>query len=66
MRKIQRKNPIKACRGLTIIQLMVVLFMLGIVLWAAANLFADYRCASDASQGLCDNRSGAWMMLRGR
>ncbi|MDB5727751.1 MAG: hypothetical protein JWQ00_956 [Noviherbaspirillum sp.] len=66
MRKIHRKNPIKASRGLTIVQLMVVLFMLGIVLWAAVNLFADYRCASGPSQGLCADRSGAWLMLRGR
>jgi Tfp pilus assembly protein PilW len=66
MRKLYRRNPRAACAGLTIVQLMAALFMLGIVLWAAVNLFADSRCETAPSEGLCANRSGTWMMLRGR
>jgi Tfp pilus assembly protein PilW len=66
MRKTRGRNPMTACRGLTIIQLMAALFVLGIVLWAAVNLFVDSRCESQPSASLCAGRSGAWMSLRGK
>lgn len=66
MRQGYRKNPMTACRGLTIVQLMTLLFVLGIVLWAGLNLFADHRCETQPSEDLCAKRSGAWLMLTGR
>jgi Tfp pilus assembly protein PilW len=60
------KNPMKACKGLTIVQLMLALFALGVVLWAAMNLFADSRCETEPSETLCASRSATWRALTGK
>jgi hypothetical protein len=66
MRDRYGKIPLKSCRGLTIVQLMLVLFVLGIVMWAALNLFIDSRCATEPSEHLCASRSPAWLSLTGK
>lgn len=44
--------------GFTIIQIMVVLFIAGIVVWAATETIIDKRCEDNPSAALCASRAG--------
>lgn len=45
--------------GFTIIQVMVILLVVGIVLWAAAKALIDRRCSDDPAAALCASRRAA-------
>jgi len=47
----------KQAQGLTIVQLMVILFVAGIVGWFAVDFIIDKRCEGDTSTTLCAQRS---------
>ncbi|HJW56410.1 MAG TPA: hypothetical protein VJ577_14165 [Burkholderiaceae bacterium] len=46
----------KRSGGFTIIQVMVILLVVGIVVWAAANALIDQRCRDDPAATLCASR----------
>jgi len=46
-------------KGLTIIQLMVVLFIAGIVGWIVVDVIIDKRCEADPSKPMCVERKAA-------
>jgi prepilin-type N-terminal cleavage/methylation domain-containing protein len=46
-------------KGLTIVELMVVLLIAGIVGWFVVDFIIDKRCESDPSKALCVKRKGA-------
>lgn len=46
-------------KGLTIIQLMVVLLIAGLIGAFAVNFIIDKRCQSDPSSELCTERAAA-------
>jgi hypothetical protein len=47
-----------AMRGMTIVQVMVMLLVLGLALSVAVNKFIDLRCKEDPARKLCQNRTG--------
>jgi Tfp pilus assembly protein PilE len=52
-RGIHRGNALKKQQGLTIIQLMMVLFIAGIVGYFVIQKVVDYRCSQDPSASMC-------------
>lgn len=46
-------------RGYTIVQIMVLLLLLGIVLWASVNALIGWRCRDDPAAALCKDRAAA-------
>ncbi|NEX59645.1 type II secretion system protein [Noviherbaspirillum galbum] len=53
---LHRPRPRRNQRGLTIIQLMVVLFALGIIGYLAVDFLIDQRCADSPQASLCADR----------
>ena len=49
----------KKAKGLTIIQLMVVLFIAGIVGWIVVDVIIDKRCEADPAKPICAERKAA-------
>lgn len=47
----------KRNQGLTIVQLMVVLLIVGIVGWFVVDFIIDKRCEGDATSQLCVQRT---------
>lgn len=50
----------RKAKGLTIVQLMVVLLIAGIVGWFVVDIIIDMRCEADPSKALCADRKAAW------
>ena len=51
-----KRNFIHPARGLTIIQVMVILFFVGIIGTVVVNLIIDMRCQEVPASSLCSNR----------
>lgn len=49
----------KRARGLTIVQLMLVLLVLGIVGWFAVDAIIEKRCEDHPAKPLCADRKAA-------
>jgi len=54
-----RRSAMKKAKGLTIIQLMVVLFIAGIVGWIVVDVIIDKRCEADPAKPICAERKAA-------
>jgi len=50
------KVPAQAQRGLTILQTMLVLFVLGIIGWLALDYVIDWRCQQGSTHAMCVDR----------
>lgn len=49
----------KRSGGFTIIQVMVILLVVGIAIWAVTEALIERRCADDPAAALCANKSKA-------
>jgi Tfp pilus assembly protein PilE len=49
----------KRAKGITIIQLMLVLFIAGIAAWFVVQVVIEKQCEADPSKTLCSDRKAA-------
>lgn len=49
----------KSQQGLTIVQTMIILFIVGIVGWFIVDHLVDERCEGDSTSALCVERKAA-------